>query len=113
LPLVYYGVILGILPLAKKYRLTLFENRLLARLFGPKSRNLVGDWRKVHNEWLHYFNSSPDITRMMKSKKMVWRRFIDRPRYRGNKSSRMDLRVVGGVVLHIIGISIVFGTVLL
>jgi hypothetical protein len=38
-----------------------FENRGLRRIFGPKRDEATGDWRKMHNEELHNFNSSPNI----------------------------------------------------
>jgi hypothetical protein len=46
------------------------ENRLLRRIFGQKRDEVAGGWRKLHNEELHYFYSSPSINRMIKSKKM-------------------------------------------
>ena len=33
-------------------RLRVFENRVLRRIFGPKRDEVVGDWRKLHNEEL-------------------------------------------------------------
>jgi hypothetical protein len=47
------------------YRLRVFENRLLRRIFGPKIDEVTGDWRKLHNEELHNLYSSPNIIRMM------------------------------------------------
>jgi hypothetical protein len=35
------------------YRLRLFENKVLRRIFGPKRDDVKGDWRKLHNEELH------------------------------------------------------------
>jgi hypothetical protein len=29
-----------------------FENRVLRKIFGPKSNEVTGDWRKLHNEEL-------------------------------------------------------------
>jgi hypothetical protein len=37
-----------------------FENRVLRRIFGPKREEIIGGWRKLHNEELHNFYSSPD-----------------------------------------------------
>jgi hypothetical protein len=45
-----------------------FENRVLRRIFGPKRDEVMGDWRKLHNEELHNLYCSPNITRMMKIK---------------------------------------------
>jgi hypothetical protein len=33
---------------------------------------LTGDWRKLHKEELHNFYSSPNIIRMIKSRRMKW-----------------------------------------
>jgi hypothetical protein len=40
------------------------------RIFGPKRDEVTGDWRKVHNEELHNMYSSPNIIRMIKSRRM-------------------------------------------
>jgi hypothetical protein len=45
------------------------ENRVLRRIFGPKRDEVAGDWRKLHNEELHNLNSSPNIIRMIKSRR--------------------------------------------
>jgi hypothetical protein len=47
-----------------------FENRVLRRTFGPKKDEVTGGWRKLHNEELHNFYSSPNITRTIKSRRM-------------------------------------------
>jgi hypothetical protein len=47
-----------------------FENRVLRRIFGPKRDDVTGYWRKLHNEELHNFYSSPNIIRMTKSRRM-------------------------------------------
>jgi hypothetical protein len=49
-----------------------FENRVLRRIFGPRRDEVTGEWRKLHNEELHNLYSSPDITRMIKSRRMRW-----------------------------------------
>jgi hypothetical protein len=38
-----------------------FENRVLRRIFGPKRNEVIGGWRKLHNEELHKLYSSPSI----------------------------------------------------
>ena len=39
---------------SKKYpRLTMFENRVLRRIFVPKRDEVTGEWRKLHNEELN------------------------------------------------------------
>jgi hypothetical protein len=37
----------------QKYKLRVFENRVLRRVFGPKRKKVVGGWRGLHNEELH------------------------------------------------------------
>jgi hypothetical protein len=49
-----------------------FENRVLGRIFGLKRDEVTGGWRKMHNEELHNLYSSPNITRMIKSRRMRW-----------------------------------------
>jgi hypothetical protein len=46
-----------------------FENRVLRRIFGPKRDKVTGGWRKLHNEELHNSYSSPNIIRIMKSRR--------------------------------------------
>jgi hypothetical protein len=48
-----------------------FENRVLRRIFGPK-REENGLWRKMHNDELHNLFSSPNIVRVIKSRRMKW-----------------------------------------
>jgi hypothetical protein len=47
-----------------------FENRVLRRIFGQKGDEVIGGWRKLHNEELHNLYSSPSIIRMIKSRRM-------------------------------------------
>jgi hypothetical protein len=42
---------------------------VLRRIFGPKRDEMTGDWRKLHNEELHNLYSSPNIIRMIKSRR--------------------------------------------
>jgi hypothetical protein len=48
------------------------ENRVLRSILGPKRDEVTGDCRKLHNEALHNFYSTPDIIRMIKSRRMRW-----------------------------------------
>jgi hypothetical protein len=54
-----------------------FENRVLRRIFGPRRDEVTGDWRKLHNDELHNFYSSPNIIRMIKSKRMRLAGYVD------------------------------------
>jgi hypothetical protein len=49
-----------------------FENRVLRRIFGPNRDDVTGDRRKLHNDELHNLHSSPNIIRMIKSRRMRW-----------------------------------------
>jgi hypothetical protein len=49
-----------------------FENRVLRRISGLKRDEVVGGWRKLHNQELHNLYFSPDIIRMIKSKRIRW-----------------------------------------
>jgi hypothetical protein len=44
---------------------------VLRRIFGPKKEE-DGSWRKLHNDELHDLYSSPNIVRVMKSRRMSW-----------------------------------------
>jgi hypothetical protein len=48
-------------------RLRVFESRLLRRMFGTRSNEDTGEWRKLHNEELNYLYSSHNIVRVIKS----------------------------------------------
>jgi hypothetical protein len=96
----------------------MFENRVVRRIFGPKRNEVMGEWRKLHNEELHNLYSSPDIIGQIKSRQMKWvghvacmgeerkvykvlvgkpegKRLLRRPRRRWEEGSRMDLGEVG------------------
>jgi len=60
------------LTLREEHRLRVFENRVLMRIFGPKRDEVTGEWRKLHNEELNDLYSSPNIVRVIKSKRMRW-----------------------------------------
>jgi len=47
-----------------------FENRLLRKIFGPKRNEVTGEWRKLHGEELNDLHSSPNIIRVIKSRRM-------------------------------------------
>jgi hypothetical protein len=57
--------------LGEEHRLRVFENRVLRKIFGPK-REEDGSWRKLHSDELHDLYSSPNIVRVIKSRRMRW-----------------------------------------
>jgi hypothetical protein len=95
------------------HRLRVLENRVLRRIFGRKRSEVTGGWRKLHNEELHNFCTSPSIIRMIKSRmrwagnvarmglkrnahrillgKLVGKRPVGRPRRRWVGNIKMDL----------------------
>ena len=50
----------------------MFENRVLRRIFGPKRDEVTGEWRKLHNEELNDLYCSPNIFRVIESRRMRW-----------------------------------------
>jgi hypothetical protein len=106
------------LTLSEEHRLRVFENRVLRRIFGPKTDEVTGGWRKLHNEELHGLYSSPSIVRVIKARRMRWaghmvrmgevrcayniligrpegRRPLGRPRRRRKDNIKMDRREIG------------------
>jgi hypothetical protein len=58
--------------LREERRLRVFENRVLRRVFGPESYEIIKEWRKPHNEELNDLHSAPDIIRVFKLGRMRW-----------------------------------------
>jgi hypothetical protein len=106
------------LTLREEHRLRVFENRVLRRIFGPKMDEVTGGWRKLHNEELHGFYSSPSIVRVIEARRMRWaghvarmgevrsaynilvgrperRRPLGIPRRRWEDNIKIDLREIG------------------
>jgi hypothetical protein len=78
LPVILYGRESWSLTLRDEHRLRVFENRVLRRIFVPKSDEVTGEWRKLHNKDLHDLYSSPSTIRMIKSKRMRWAELVAR-----------------------------------
>jgi hypothetical protein len=70
LSVVLYGCETWSLTLREEHRLRVFENRVLRRTFGPKRDEVTGQWSKLHNKELHDLYSSPNIVRVIKSRRM-------------------------------------------
>jgi hypothetical protein len=66
LAVVLHGCETWSLILREEFRLRVFENRVLRRIFGPKRDEVTGEWRRLHNEELYALYSSPNIIRVMK-----------------------------------------------
>jgi hypothetical protein len=114
LPVVLYECETWSLTLREEHILRVFENRVLRRIFGPK-REEDGSWRKLRNDELHSLYSSPNIVRVIKSRRMRWaghvarmgegrgiyrvlvgkfecKRQLGKPRRRWEDNNKLDLR---------------------
>jgi hypothetical protein len=76
LSVVLYGCETWSLTLTEVHRLRVFKKwvlrRIFGRIFGKERDEMTGGWTKLHNEELHNLYSSPNIIRMIKSRKMRW-----------------------------------------
>ena len=116
LPVVLYGCETWSMTLREERKLRVFENMVL-RIFGPRREEVTGEWRRLHNEELNDLYTSPNIVRVIKSRRMGWaghvarmgeergayrvlvgkpegKRPLERPRRRW-VDIRMDLQEVG------------------
>ena len=53
LPVVLYGCETWSITLTEERRLRVFEDRVMSRIFGPRREEVIGEWRKLHNEELN------------------------------------------------------------
>jgi hypothetical protein len=104
--------------LREERRLRVFENRVLRIIFGPNRDEVTGELRKLHNEELNDLYCTPNIVRVIKSRRMRWaghvarmgegrgvcrflvgkpegRRPLGRPRHRWEDNIEMDIQEVG------------------
>jgi len=72
LPVVSYGCETWSLTLREERKLRVLENMDLRRIFGPRREEVTEEWRKFHNEELNNLYSSPNILRVIKSRRMRW-----------------------------------------
>jgi hypothetical protein len=116
--MVLYGCETWSLTLREEHRLRVFENRVLRRIFEPKRDEVIGGWRKLHNEELYNLYCWPSIIRMIKSRRTRWtghiarmrekrnayrilvgkpegKRPLGRPRRKWDGNIRVDLREIG------------------
>jgi hypothetical protein len=91
---------------------------MIKEIYGPKRDEVTGEWRRLHNKELYAVYSSPNIIRVIKSRRPRWaghvarmgegrgayralvgkperRRALGRPRRRWEDNIKMDLREVG------------------
>ena len=128
LSVVLYGYETWSLTLREERKLRVFENMVLRRIFGPRRDDVTGEWRRLHNEELNDLYSSPNIVRVIKSRRVRWAghvarmgeergvyrvlvekpegtRPLGRPRRRWMDNIRMDLQEVGCGCMDWIGLA--------
>ena len=66
MPVVLYGCETWSLTLREEHRLRVFENRVLRKIFGPKSDEVTGEWRRLHDEELYDLYCTPNIVQVIK-----------------------------------------------
>ena len=109
-------------------KLRVFENMVLRRIFGPRREEVTGEWGRLHNEELNDLYTSPNIVRVIKSRRMTWaghvvhtveergvyrvlvrkpegKRPLGRPRRRWVDNIRMDLQEGGCGYMDWIGLA--------
>jgi len=128
LPVVLYWFETWSLTLREERKLRVFENMVFRRIFGTRWDEVTGEWRRLRNEELNDLYSSPNIVRVIKSRRMRWaghvarmgeergvyrvlvgkpegRRPLGRPRRRWVDNIRMDLQEVGCGYVDWIGLA--------
>jgi hypothetical protein len=68
-PVAVYGCEIWSLILREEHKLTIFEIIVLRRIFGPKWDGVTGGWRKLPNEQVHDLYSSPNVIRIVNSRR--------------------------------------------
>ena len=128
LPVVLYGCETWSLTLREERKPRLFENMVLRRIFGPRRDEVMEEWRRLHNEELNDLYCSPNIVRVIKSRRMRWaghvarmgeerglyrvlvgkpegKRPLGRPRRRWVDNIRTELQEVGCGYMDWIGLA--------
>jgi len=114
--------------LREERKLRVFGSMVLRRIFGPRRNEVTGEWRRLHNKELNDLYCSPNIVRVIKSRRMRWaghvermgeergvcsvlvgkpegRRPLGRPRRRWVDNIRMDLQRAGCGYVDWIGLA--------
>ena len=109
-------------------KLRVFENMVLRRIFGPRTDEVTGEWRRLHKEELNDLYCSPNIVRVIILRRMRWAGHVARmgeerevyrvlvvkpegkrplgiPRLRWVDNIRMDLQEVGCGYMDWIGLA--------
>jgi hypothetical protein len=55
-----------------------FINRVLRRIFAPKMDEVTGGWRRLHNKEPYVLYCSPNIIRVIKSRRLKWAGYVAR-----------------------------------
>jgi hypothetical protein len=71
-PVVLYGCETWSLTLKEEHMLRVLENRVLRKIFGPKTEEVTGEWKRLHNEKFNDLLSSPKIIWVIKSRIVRW-----------------------------------------
>jgi len=113
--------------LREERKLRVFENKVLRRILGPRRDEVTGEWRRLNNGELNNLYFSPNIVRVIKSRRMRWTGHVarmgeergvyrvlvgkpegktplGRPRRRWVDNIRMDLHEVGCLYMDWIGL---------
>jgi len=72
MPVILYGCETWSLTLREERKLRVFENMVLRRIFGPRRDEVTEEYRRLHNEELNDLYCSPNIVRVIKSRRMRW-----------------------------------------
>jgi hypothetical protein len=75
-PVVLYGSETVSMTLSEEHRLRVIENRVLRKISGPKRDEMIGGWRKLHEEGPHKLYGSPSIIRIIKSRRVRWAGYV-------------------------------------